>query len=53
MMFDWETEEERLRRIMKYSPKEKMEWLREIHEFVLKASTEEDRKIRIKLREMR
>lgn len=53
MTEEFETEEERLRRLMKYSPKKKLEWLREMHEFILKASSEEDRKIRIKLREMR
>ena len=53
MIFEWETEEERLKRLMKYSAKEKLEWLREMHEFILKASSEEDKKIRIELREMR
>jgi len=53
MIFEWETHEERLRRFMKISPLKKMEWLHEMHKFLVLASTEETRLIRRKLREMR
>ncbi|MBU1122874.1 MAG: hypothetical protein ABIH71_07760 [Candidatus Omnitrophota bacterium] len=50
MIFKWETEEEKLKRFMKISPKKKMEWLHQMHQFIVKASTKEDRLIRWKLR---
>lgn len=52
MIFKWETEEERLLRFMKISPKKKMEWLAQMHEFILKASTKRDRLLRWKLRKI-
>jgi hypothetical protein len=50
MIFKWETEEERLLRFIKISPKKKLEWLRDMHEFILKCSSKQDRLIRWKLR---
>jgi hypothetical protein len=53
MIYKWETDKERLLRFMKISPLKKMEWLREINEFVLKSSTKRSKAIRRKMREMR
>ena len=52
MNFDWESEEERLLRYMKISPKKKLEWLRQMNEFMAKFSSKKTRAIRQKLREM-
>ncbi len=52
-MFQWESEEERLKRFMKISPKKKMEWLCEMHELMVKSSSKSMKKLRQKLREMR
>jgi hypothetical protein len=52
MIFEWETEEERLSRFMKIPPKKKLEWLREMHEFMVKCSSKRTKSIRRKLREM-
>jgi hypothetical protein len=53
MTFEWETEEERLKRHIKISPKKKLEWLRQIHEFTVNCSSKRTMRIRWKLREMR
>ena len=53
MIFEWETEEERLSRLMKILPKKKLEWLRRIKEFIVKCSSKRDKLIRWKLREIR
>jgi hypothetical protein len=53
MIYKWETDEERLTRFMKISPKKKMEWLRQMNEFVHKTSTKHTRAIRQKLRKSR
>ena len=53
MIFKWETEKERLLRFMKISPKKKLEWLQQMHEFILKASSKHDKLIRWKLRNIR
>jgi len=53
MIFKWETEKERLQRFMKISPKKKLEWLRQMNEFIVKSSSKRDRLIRWKLREIR
>ena len=50
MIFKWETEKERLLRFMKIPPKKKLEWLREMHEFVTKFTSKHSRTIRHKLR---
>ena len=50
MIFKWETEKERLLRLMKISPKKKLEWLREMHEFVSKFTSKNNKTIRQKLR---
>lgn len=36
MKFHWETDDERLLRWMKITPKKKLEWLQEMHEWQLK-----------------
>jgi hypothetical protein len=53
MTFRWETEDERLLRSMKIPPKKKLEWLREMQEFMEKCSTKRTMRIRKKLRETR
>ena len=52
MIFEWESEEERLLRFMKIPPKKKLEWLREINEFIAKCSSKRSKLIRRKLREV-
>ena len=52
-MFDWETPEERALKHMKVSPQKKMEWLYQMHQFILKASSKRLLAIRQKLREQR
>jgi hypothetical protein len=53
MIFKWETEEERLLRFIRIPPKKKLEWLREMHEFMVKCSSKRSRLIRRQLREIR
>ncbi len=53
MIFKWESEEERLLRSMKIPPQKKLEWLREIHDLILKHASKREKLIRQKLREMR
>ena len=50
MNFGWETEKERILRYIKVSPKKKMEWLKEMHDFLLATATPQRRKIFWKLR---
>jgi hypothetical protein len=50
MIFKWETEEERLLRFTKIPPKRKMEWLRQMNEFIEKVSSKRDKRIRQELR---
>lgn len=52
MIFKWESEEERLLKFMKIPPKKKLEWLRQINEFIVKYSSKRNRSIRRKLREI-
>lgn len=53
MTFDWETEEEKLLRYMKVPPEKKLEWLRKMHEFTVKASSKRMLRLRWRLRESR
>ena len=53
MNFEWECEEEKLKRFMRISAKKKMEWLYQMHEFIKKAYTKKQRDIFWKLRENR
>ena len=53
MIFEWETEEERLLRFMKIPPKKKLEWLQKMNEFMVKCSSKRTKSIRWKLRGMR
>jgi len=53
MIFKWETEKERLLRFMKISPKKKLEWLQQMHEFIVRSSSKRKKLIRWKLRNIR
>lgn len=53
MIFKWESDEERLLRFMKISPKKKLEWLRQMNDFLARCSSKRQIKIRQKLRESR
>lgn len=53
MIFKQESEKEKLLRYMVISPKKKLEWLYQMHQFILKASTKKTRNIFWKLRESR
>ncbi len=52
MIYKWETEEQRLLKYMRISPKQKLEWLRQINEFVHKYSSNRNKTIRKKMRKM-
>ncbi len=52
MIFEWETGKERLLKFIKISPQKKMEWLRQMNEFILKSSTKRAKLIRWKLRKI-
>lgn len=52
MTFQWETRREKLKQWMKIPAKKKMEWLQQMHEFTVKASSKRQKKLRQKLREM-
>ncbi len=53
MIFEWETHDERLRRFMKISPQKKLEWLHQMHEFMLRTSSRRVRAVRLELRKKR
>ena len=53
MIFKWESQEERLLKFMSISPKKKLEWLCQMHDFLCKAFTKKQRHIYYKLRENR
>ncbi len=53
MIFEWETDEERVSRFMKIAPVKKMEWLRKMQEFTLKTSSRRLLAIRWQLRRKR
>jgi len=53
MNFGWERDEERLLRFMKIPAKKKLEWLRQMHDFMRLAYTKKQRDIFWKLRETR
>ena len=50
MIFKWETEDERLLRLMKIPAKVKLEWLRQMHEFIVKTSSKKELMMRRKLK---
>ena len=52
MIFKWETTEERLTKFIKINPKEKLEWLRQMLEFVEKYSTKSTLEFKRKLKEI-
>lgn len=52
MIFKWETEEQRMERFLRISPQKKLEWLWQMHEFIVKSSSKRDKLIRWKLREI-
>lgn len=47
----WETSDEKLLRNMRLSPKQKLEWLWEINQFLFKYSTPKTRRTRQRLRQ--
>lgn len=53
MIFEWETEEERLLRFMKIPAKKKLEWLRQMNEFITKCSSKRCKLLRWELRKTR
>ena len=53
MIFKWESETDRLLRFMKISPRKKLEWLQQMHEFTLKFYSKKMKKDFWKLREPR
>jgi len=52
MIFEWETEKERLLKFIKIPPKKKLEWLHQMNELIVKASSKRDKLIRWKLRKI-
>lgn len=50
MNFGWESEEEKMLRYMKVSPRRKLELLQKMHEFLLATATPKRKKIFWKLR---
>lgn len=52
MIFKWESEDERLLRFIKISPKKKLEWLHQMHKFIVKSSSKRTKLIRWKLRKL-
>lgn len=48
--FGWETEEERIKRHMKISPKQKLIWLQKFNEFIYKTLSDKEKKLRFKRR---
>lgn len=53
MNFQEESRKERLLKFMAIAPKKKLEWLRQMHEFISLAYTKKQRRIFYKLRESR
>jgi hypothetical protein len=53
MISKWETSEEKIRRTMKISPKKKLEWLKDMHDFLCKTLTKKQKRLFYKLRESR
>jgi len=53
MRFKSEREKERILDLMKIPPQKKLEWLRQMNEFIAKFSSKKTIKIRHKLREAR
>ncbi|MBI5416155.1 MAG: hypothetical protein HZA29_05005 [Candidatus Omnitrophica bacterium] len=53
MIFEWETHDQRLRRFMKISPQKKLEWLHQMHEFMLRTSNRRLKAVRLELRKKR
>lgn len=49
----WESQEEKIRYYMSISPKNKLEWLQEMHDFLCKALTKKQRRLYYRLRETR
>jgi len=50
MIFQWETEDEKLLKSMRIPPKKKLEWLQKMHNFLRKSMTKKQREIFYKLR---
>ncbi len=52
MNLQWQTEEERLLKLMRIPPKKKLEWLAQMHKFILKSSSSQTLRLRWKLRDI-
>ncbi|MCK5493019.1 MAG: hypothetical protein KAJ14_07910 [Candidatus Omnitrophica bacterium] len=52
MIFEWETENERLLRLIKIPQKKKLEWIQQMHEFIVKSFSKRNKLIRWKLRRL-
>ena len=50
MNFGWESEEEKIVRYMRNTPKNKLEWLQKMHKLLLSTTTPERKKVFWKLR---
>ena len=53
MISKWESQKERLVKFMAIAPKKKLEWLRQMHDFLRKAMTKKQRRVYYRLRETR
>jgi hypothetical protein len=53
MIFKWESQEERLLKFISISAKRKLEWLKQMHDFLCAGLTRKRRYIYHKLRESR
>ena len=53
MTFQWESPNERRLRLLRISPQRKMEWLHQMHEFMLRTSSSRLKAIRLELRKKR
>lgn len=51
MNFGRETEDERIQKFMRIPPRKKLEWLYQMQQFILEASSKSQRKLRLKLRD--
>lgn len=53
MIFQWESQKERLLRFVKIPAQQKMEWLYQMHEFMLRTSSRHLKAIRLELKKKR
>ena len=53
MIYHWESDEDRIKRLMKISPKKKLEWLNKMLLFISKTASKRQKALIRKLRETR